>query len=106
MVKRYWSLLFCLFSLGLFAENPLGMPEYSQILEVSFNTVEEAQKAELEKTENRDKTGSRLCASHFLQGYLSRIIGAVSRGIRIFSGAVETRGKSGAPTRNRISSWT
>ena len=49
MVKRYWSLLFCLFSLGLFAENPLGMPEYSQILEVSFKTVEDAQKAELEK---------------------------------------------------------
>ena len=54
MVKRYWSLLFCLFSLGLFAENPLGMPEYSQILEVSFNTVEEAQKAELEKLELPD----------------------------------------------------
>ena len=33
-----------------------------------------------------------MCASRFLQGYLSRIIGAVSRGIRIFSGAVETGG--------------
>lgn len=54
MVKRYWLLLFCLFSLGLFAENPLGMPEYSQILEVSFKTVEDAQKAELEKLELPD----------------------------------------------------
>lgn len=54
MVKVCCSGLFCLFFLGLFAENPLGMPEYSQILEVKFKTPGDARKAELKKLELPD----------------------------------------------------
>ena len=45
------SALLGLLTLGLFAGNPLGMPEYSQTLRVTFKTPEEAHKAELKKLE-------------------------------------------------------
>lgn len=45
------SALLGLLTLGLSAGNPLGMPEYSQTLRVTFKTPEEARKAELKKLE-------------------------------------------------------
>ncbi len=45
------SALLGLLTLGLFAGNPPGMPEYSQTLRIKFKTPEETRKAELRKPE-------------------------------------------------------
>ena len=61
MKPWYLSILLSLTAWGLAAENPLGMPEYRQTLELDFRTGEEARNASLEKLELPD--GKKLAFS-------------------------------------------